>query len=1326
MKKNYHLYLLFLCYLFIGNQIHSQTTKFELTNAIFNSIYGNGADPDDYPAASFPNIFVDMDDDSDFSKKARLLSYLEFQDGISVLRREDPNFDIGQIPFHASIIKTLIEAFNVPLITNGSEPYSDVNQNTIYYDHIVTAYVLGMLPNTSQLQPESGLSFSGTSDYINFLEANVTAPTQNELLDIDNYFTIGTYAYDTLGFSRGIEQGVFNHYAKNSFVIPDRKMNLNFSHFYSTQMVEMPQSFYSIQPLGRGWSHTYNAYIVRKNNVGEDSVSYYYIIWPDGTIDIYNEDENEYETLGVYDNFDDSEGDEIDITKKNQVRYRFEQLDNARDIFYLVEIEDPNGNEINIEYESAEEDDTRRIEEVIAPSGKRLEFEYLDGTDLVDKIEDPIDRDIRFEYSGTSSGSAFDYPILISFEDAKDNLTVYQYYQDSSYGQYLLFRIDLPRGNQIEAEYDNNGKLRQYQIDGDDPIEVNVEFDFENNALTSGVQTPLPSGGMFHENYTFNDKGLVTNYSSDTDEIVVNYPSSGVNVLRPTDANLNGVYVEYEYDSDGNITRIDKENGDVVEEFEYDNDNNLVEYIDPEGNITEFVYDNDENLIEIIDAYNNSILFTYDTYGQLLSQTNQDGITINYTYENDGAVATMDAPESISSTFTYDGVNRLLERDDNGLISSYQYDDNDNITQMINSGGFVTAYDYDENDNLTEIINANNVATSFTYDDEDRVIEEQFGNLVTQYDYGDEGYLEEITKPSGLDIDYEYDNDGRLEETGTITYIDYNDRNLVEDITNDYGTMEFDYDNLNQLERVTTVHGFDVEYDYTDTSQVEELLYPSINGIDVEVDYQYDNKNRIWLITLNRNVGSGDTTIAEYEYHDDDRVRWIDLGNGIRINYEYDDAGRLDFIQHEDLSDNSALYTSHHEFDSRGNITQTYEWFSPIPPGFNPGNSTNSTNVSYSYDDNNQITFAGGVNYDLDDDGNTISEGSEVSYTFDIDDRLASCTDVDNTFNFDYNPYNQRVESVRNGETTKYVRDVRLDNILVELDSNNNTKKYYIYSSNGMVLARMQPDGDLHYYHGDIRGSTVMMTDELGNITHQYRYDDFGKVTRALEPENDTNRFRYVGIYGVEYETDDLYYMRARYYKPSIGRFLSEDPIWHTNLYPYADNNPISRFDPRGKLSDEFIDNRVIPVLETTVDVYHIGADILGLVPGIGEFADGYNAILYAIKGDGLNAALSSAAMIPIFGWGATVGKYGKKVGGLIPNGWISRPTKKGNGVKYFDPNNPTGNHIRLMPGNPNSPNSYQRNAYMKRSVDGVFVDINGNPLPSGNVPEAHIPINDF
>jgi hypothetical protein len=53
--------------------------------------------------------------------------------------------------------------------------------------------------------------------------------------------------------------------------------------------------------------------------------------------------------------------------------------------------------------------------------------------------------------------------------------------------------------------------------------------------------------------------------------------------------------------------------------------------------------------------------------------------------------------------------------------------------------------------------------------------------------------------------------------------------------------------------------------------------------------------------------------------------------------------------------------------------------------------------------------------------------------------------------------------------------------------------------------------------------------------------------------------------------------------------------------------------------------------------------DVVGLVPVVGELADGANAAWYAAEGDYTNAALSAAAMVPFAGWGATGAKLGMK-----------------------------------------------------------------------------------
>ncbi|MEZ4908787.1 MAG: RHS repeat-associated core domain-containing protein [Saprospiraceae bacterium] len=88
------------------------------------------------------------------------------------------------------------------------------------------------------------------------------------------------------------------------------------------------------------------------------------------------------------------------------------------------------------------------------------------------------------------------------------------------------------------------------------------------------------------------------------------------------------------------------------------------------------------------------------------------------------------------------------------------------------------------------------------------------------------------------------------------------------------------------------------------------------------------------------------------------------------------------------------------------------------------------------------------------------------------------------------------------------------------------------------------------------------MTDASEIITHKYKYAPYGSVTDSEEA--DENPFKYIGKYGVMDEGDDIYYMRARYTDALTGRFLSEDPVWATNLYPYASSNPITILDPKG------------------------------------------------------------------------------------------------------------------------------------------------------------------
>ena len=146
--------------------------------------------------------------------------------------------------------------------------------------------------------------------------------------------------------------------------------------------------------------------------------------------------------------------------------------------------------------------------------------------------------------------------------------------------------------------------------------------------------------------------------------------------------------------------------------------------------------------------------------------------------------------------------------------------------------------------------------------------------------------------------------------------------------------------------------------------------------------------------------------------------------------------------------------------------------------------------------------------------------------------------------------------------------------------------------TNGFLatVARGATD-QVYCYHFNPVGSTVAITDGAQNIVSAYSYDPFGNIAASQENMNGTQPrlagqpFKFVGQFGVMTEPSGFYYMRARYYDPQVGRFISEDPAGfgggdvnlmayvnsvgkphqiETNLYRYASDNPINWIDPLG------------------------------------------------------------------------------------------------------------------------------------------------------------------
>ncbi len=149
-----------------------------------------------------------------------------------------------------------------------------------------------------------------------------------------------------------------------------------------------------------------------------------------------------------------------------------------------------------------------------------------------------------------------------------------------------------------------------------------------------------------------------------------------------------------------------------------------------------------------------------------------------------------------------------------------------------------------------------------------------------------------------------------------------------------------------------------------------------------------------------------------------------------------------------------------------------------------------------------------------------------------------------------------------------YIWDEENDSLLEEVDDDGNVIASYTNepSQFGKVISQ-ERNGVTSYYHYDGQGNTVALTDDNENVTDTYIYSAFGELVSSTGTT--VNPFRYVGQYGyyTDVETNDIY-IRARSYAPTLGRWLTRDPIGFKggslSLSEYCGGHPLSNIDPSG------------------------------------------------------------------------------------------------------------------------------------------------------------------
>jgi RHS repeat-associated protein len=261
------------------------------------------------------------------------------------------------------------------------------------------------------------------------------------------------------------------------------------------------------------------------------------------------------------------------------------------------------------------------------------------------------------------------------------------------------------------------------------------------------------------------------------------------------------------------------------------------------------------------------------------------------------------------------------------------------------------------------------------------------------------------------------------------------------------------------------------------------------------------------------------------------------------ITYTYDS------LYHLTAADYSSGEYFHYTYDNVGN-RQTEEK-KTTPDGL-------IESTSYTYDDANRMTSAGGINYEWDNNGNFLSDGTNT-YAYNHSNKLTMVQGPSSIVSFTYNGLGDRLSETINGVTIIFTLDLNTGLTQVLVDGSH----VYLYGLGRIVQIT---GSDCVYFLGDALGSVRQLTDGQGTVILAQAYEPYGSVLSTAG--EDATKYGFTG----EWQENGLVFLRARYYGTQSGAFFSSD-IWEgdptisasLNKWTYALSNPINYFDKDGR-----------------------------------------------------------------------------------------------------------------------------------------------------------------